>query len=243
MEEANILKKQSGIKKVADVVKDDAKATENEFIRNLREKFARPVNLVFAALGGFLVLVADYGVGRVMDAVWRVEPPEQVIKLNKELQNASGAIKGSADELKSLLNKINPAEVSDPVIKSQLGELEGKLGNLTQLVEKTSSQTDKVAAISEAPHQDWVRVRERSDKRVDGTPDLVLARGDGVQICEGLSPLGIAGMSTNGKALVKTEEHRLWVEPGQRISFKEDAHVDYMGLKDKKAQFKIHCPS
>jgi len=50
----------------------------------------------------------------------------------------------------------------------QLAELQQRLVGLTDLVQKTSKQTDKVANISQALREDWQRVQERTEGRVDG---------------------------------------------------------------------------
>ncbi|MEZ5490163.1 MAG: hypothetical protein R3F50_07570 [Gammaproteobacteria bacterium] len=45
---------------------------------------------------------------------------------------------------------------------------------LNQLVESTTSNTDKVATLSQTVQDDFVRLKSRSDGSIDSVPDLLL---------------------------------------------------------------------
>lgn len=228
-------------RRLKDVIKHDARETKSELGDRIRDTFSRPINLLFVAVGAMLVFVIDYGAEKAMDALFDSEPP-QVIQLDANLKSTSGELRQSASEIRALISSIDAQSITDLQLRGQFEDLQGRLSGLTELVQRASAQTDKVAAISEALRQDWERNRRRSDGRIDGVPDLVLGGGEAVSVCSGSASIGVVRVTAeDGTAHLKTNDWTYWVNPGQRVPLQGGGTLEFIGLKDEKAQLKVQC--
>lgn len=221
-------------------VSEDVASVKQAFSQRLREALTKPVTLVIAGLVFTLTIAAEYLISRVMDAIWEVDPPEEVVKLNSELHLASDELKKTSKDIASLVGRIDQSKIEDPQLREQLSGLDEKLFNLNELVVRTSSQTDKMATISEALREDWVRLKERAGQDIDTLPDIVLAVGEGAQLCNGLTPIGVTRIGSNW-ATVNLGGESKTMYSGARRTIGDDAWVDFIGPKNKKGLFKIHC--
>lgn len=229
-------------RRLTDVIKRDAKETGSELGGRIRNTFSRPINLLFVAFGAVLVFVIDYAAEKVIDALLQEEPP-QVVQLDEDLKSASGELRQSASEIRKLIADIDAQSITDVQLRSQFEDLQSRLSGLTELVQRASAQTDKVAAISEALRQDWERNRRLSEKRIDGVPDLILGSGEAVSVCNGQASVGVIRVTEgDGTAHLKTNDWTYWVNPGQRVPLAGGATLGFIGLKDGQAQMTVHCP-
>lgn len=218
----------------------DVANVKQAFSQRLRDALTKPVTLVIACLVFILTIGAEYLFSRIMDAIWEVDPPEEVVKLNSELHLASDELKKASRDIESLVGRINQSKIEDPQLREQLSGLDEKLFSLNELVVKTSAQTDKMATISEALREDWVRLKERAGQDIDTLPDIVLAVGEGAQLCNGLTPIGVTRIGNNW-ATVNLGGDSQTMYSGARRAIGDDAWVDFIGPKNKKGLFKIHC--
>jgi len=223
----------------AELPKDES-LTKKSFAERFKEALSKPVTLVIAALVFLSTISAEYVFSRVMDAIWEVEPSEEVIKLNTELQSTSGQLKSASKDLEHLILRIDQSKVEDPKLRDQLGQLDKKLVNLNELVKNASQKTDKVATISEALQDDWKRLKNKSDGNIDSLPDLTLGKGEGVQLCGGLASLGVTHLQ-NGNVWVTIVNKKKTLSTGARVALDDKSYVDYIGTKNKKALFKVNC--
>lgn len=229
-------------RRLKDVIKHDARETGSELGGKIRDVFSRPINLLFVAVGALLVFVIDYAAEKGMDSLLDVQPP-QVIELDAELKTTSGELRQSASEIRALIADIDAQEITDVQLRTQFENLQERLSGLTELVQRASTQTDKVAAISEALKADWERNRRLADGRIDGVPDLVLASGEAVAVCNGLASVGVVRVTADdGTAHLKANDWTYMVNPGQRVPLEGGATLGFIGLKDGQAQMKVQCP-
>ena len=229
-------------RRLKDVIRHDARETRSELGGRIRETFSRPINLLFIAVGATLVFVIDYSAEKVMDALLGVQPP-QVIELDEDLKTTSGELRQSASEIRALIADIDAQAITDVQLRAQFEGLQERLTGLTELVQRASVQTDKVAAISEALRDDWERNRRLADGRIDSVPDLVLAPGEAVTVCKGLASVGVVRITAdNGTAHLKSNDWTYMVNPGQRVPLDGGATLGFIGLKDGQAQMKVQCP-
>lgn len=225
---------------VKEAISQDAAIAKKNLAQRFREALTKPVTFMIAGLVFLFTIGAEYVFSRTMDALWEVEPPEEIVKLNTELQSSSGQLKETSRELEKLLSKIDTSRIEDPKLRAQLEQLDGKLLSLNELVKKTSEKTDKVATISESLQQDWSRVKSKSDGWIDGVPDLVLGIGEGVQLCDGLSTIGITQIQ-QGRVWLSLASKKKNLSSGSRMQLNDQAYVDFIGTKNNKALFKVHC--
>lgn len=218
----------------------DVANVKQAFSQRLRDALTKPVTLVIACLVFILTIGAEYLFSRIMDAIWEVDPPEEVVKLNSELHLASDELKKASRDIESLVGRINQSKIEDPQLREQLSGLDEKLFSLNELVVKTSAQTDKMATISEALREDWVRLKERAGQDIDTLPDIVLAVGEGAQLCNGLTPIGVTRIGNNW-ATVNLGGDSQTMYSGARRAIGDDAWIDLIGPKNRKGLFKIHC--
>jgi hypothetical protein len=142
-----------------------------------------------------------------------------------------------------LISEIDLHAISDDQVRQQFENLQGRLAGLTDIVQRASEQTDKVAAISEALREDWERNRRLADGRIDGIPDLVLGAGEAVSVCGGVASVGVVRVTQeDGTAHVKANDWTYWVNPGQRVPLEGGATLGFIGLKDGIAHLKVQCP-
>lgn len=234
---------EQGRRRFKDVVKQDAQATRSELGARIRDIVSRPVNLIFVAVGALLVVGINYATEKAIDAMLGDDPP-QVVQLDAELKSASADLQRSAGEIRALISEIDVAAWSDDQVREHFQDLQQRLSGLTEIVQRASAQTDKVAAISEALRQDWERNRRSSDGRIDGVPDLVLGAGEALSVCRGAATVGVIGVTPDdGTARVKTNDWTYWVNPGQRVPLEGGGVLGFIGLKDDKAQMTVQCPS
>lgn len=229
-------------KRLKDIIKHDAKETRSELGSKFRETLSRPINLVFIALGALLLLVINYAAEKTIDALLDTEPP-QMAQLDSDLKTTNDELQKSASEIRALISSIDTQSITDSQLRQQFDDLQSRLAGLTEIVQRASAQTDKVAAISEALHQQWERNRRQADGRVDGIPDLVLASGEAVSVCNGLASIGVIRVTdADGTAHLKTNDWTYWVNPGQRVPLVGGGTLGFIGLKDGNVQMKVQCP-
>jgi hypothetical protein len=234
----------SRTRRIAKTLREDAAATKDELWGKLTAVAGRPINLAFVVVGVLLYMTVEYVVVLAMDSLVGVDTPAQVEMLSADLQATSQDLQQSAEDIKALVAELDSAAATDPVLQGQLQELQQRLGGLTDLVEKTSVQTDKVASLSEDIRADWQRVQEATNGRIDGVPDLVLGVGEAVKVCDGQFTAGVLRTnSSTGQVEVQTSKRRRWFNVGQRVSFSENAYIDFLGLSGSIANFKLYCPN
>ena len=95
-------------------------------------------------------------------------------------------------------------------------------------------------AFSQRLREDWVRLKERAGQDIDTLPDIVLAVGEGAQLCNGLTPIGVTRIGNNW-ATVNLGGDSQTMYSGARRAIGDDAWVDFIGPKNKKGLFRIHC--
>lgn len=221
---------------------EDAAQVRKRFSQRFREALTRPVTLTIAAMVFILTIGAEYAFSRLMDAIWEVEPPEEITRLNTDVRAASDELKQASQDIAALLGRIDPDSISDPALSDQLSQLDQKLLGLNELVSRTSRQTEKVAAISESLRQDWLRLQEQRSNAIDSVPDLMLAVGEGAQLCNGLAAIGVTQLGSNWvQGRVRDRNYSL--SSGARQPLGEDAWVDFIGARHGQALFKVHCPA
>ena len=226
-------------KRIRDVIKEDARETKEELGTRLRATWSRPVYLLFIIGGAAIGLAVNNLARRFFDAM--LEEP-QVVRLDTDLQAASEELQESADEIKLLVAEIETRTAGDPALKSEFSVLQARLIGLTALVAKTSEQTEKVATISEALREDWKRNRQAVDRKIDSVPDLVLASGDAVRVCDGAATVGVIGTDAgDGTVQLKVKDWTYRVKPAQRVPLEGGASVDFIGLDGSNAQLQINC--
>ena len=164
-------------------------------------------------------------------------------QLDEGLKTASAELQASASEIRGLIAEIDVRSITNEPLRLQFENLQNRLTGLTEIMERASAQTDKVAAISEALRADWERNRRAGDGRVDGVPDLILAAGEAVSVCSGLASVGVVRVTAgDGTVHVKANDWTYWMNPGQRIPLDGGAALGFIGLKDDQAQMKVLCP-
>jgi methyl-accepting chemotaxis protein len=227
--------------RLKDIIRNDAKETQFELGRKTREILSRPINLLLVAFGALLLFVIDYAAEKTMDTLLDNEPP-QIAMLDNELRATNDELRKSASEIRTLISSIDSQSITDTQLRQQFDDLQSRLSGLTEIVERASAQTDKVAAISEALRQQWERNRRVADGRIDGVPDLVLAAGEAVSVCSGLATIGVIRVTAeDGTATLKTNDWTYWVNPGQRVPLMGGGTLGFIGLKDGNVQMKVQC--
>lgn len=225
---------------LTDVIRDDARKTTKELGARLRDKWNRPVYLVFIVVGATVGLAANHLMRRVLNAM--LDEP-QVVQLDSDLQMVSAELQESADEIKSVVADLGRRAAADPTLKKEFEVLQARLIGLTTLVEKTSAQTEKVAVISEALREDWQRNQQVVDRKLNSVPDLVLGNGDAVSVCNGLATVGIISSDpSTGTVQIKVKDWTYRVKPAQQVPLAGGATVDFIGLEGNNAQLQISCP-
>ena len=239
-EEDQAEESQTDRKTIRDVIREDARKTKEQLSSKVQATWKRPVYVLFVVVGAALGIAANNIARRVIDAM--LEQP-QVVQLDSDLQAASEELQESAEEIKTLVEQIESLSTADPALKNEFASLQERLIGLTELVEKTSAQTEKVAVISEALREDWQRNRQSGNRRIDSVPDVVLASGDAVRVCNGLASIGvIATDSSDGSAQIKVKDWTYRVQPAQRVPLEGGAAVDFIGLDGDNAQLNVNCP-
>jgi hypothetical protein len=225
-----------------DVIREDAQQTRSQLGDRIRDTLSRPINLLFVAVGAILVFGIDYAAEKAVDAMLDIDPP-QVVQLDTDLKSASAELQQSANEIRAMISEIDLQTITDEGVRQQFESLQSRLTGLTEIVERASAQTDKVAAISEALREDWERNRRLADGRVDSIPDLVLGAGEAVSVCSGMASVGVVKVTeADGTAHVKANDWTYWVNPGQRVPLEGGATLGFIGLKEGVAQMKVQCP-
>jgi len=238
----NIAKTDTGPSKIKEVLLEDAVVAKKDLLHRLSIALRKPVTHLIIGLTFTAAILAEYVISRAMDAIWEVQPPEEVLTLNSELHTASGELREASRELTTLAKRIDESKIEDPVLREQLSHLDKKLSGLNELVARTSDQTDKVAVISQALKEDWVRLKSREDRSIDGVPDLVLGNGEGVQLCNGLFSIGV-NSARQGLVWMTVAEKAVHLKSGGRVLLDDKSYVDFIGSKSGKSLFKVHCYS
>ena len=228
--------------KVAELLKEDAKNIKLTFRENFRRTIRQPITQLIAVLGMLFVFGLDYAVGRILSAVWEVDPPEEVVKLNHNMKNASNEIHNISKKLVELGAQMKQTLSKDPKLNRQFEALNTQLEKLQSAVAQSSSAAEKMAILSESLRADWLRLKESSRGVVDGVPDVILKEGEAVQVCDSLSTLGFL-LAYGSSARTMTVAGSRYLEPGQRVFLDKEkgAYVDFIGLSGKQAKYKINC--
>lgn len=111
---------------------------------------------------------------------------------------------------------------------------------LNELVENTSSNTDRVATLSQTLQEDYVRLKSRFDGNIDGVPDLLLEIGEAVQLCNGTTSFGVRQFQ-RGRVWYDLANSRDDAAAGSRIPIGDQGYVDFIGIRDNQAMFKVNC--
>ena len=221
------------------ITKDAEEAGKN-LLERFRTAITKPITMTIAAAVFLLTLGVEYAFSRVLDALWEVEPPEEIVRLNSELQSSTGQLRETSEELQSLVSRIDTSSIEDPRLREQLEQLNQRLLGFGELIDSTSANTNRVATLSQTLQDDYVRLKERSDGDIDSVPDLVLGGGEAVMLCNGLTAFGVRQMQ-QGRVWFNVADRRDDVQSGSRIQIGEQAYLDFMGVREGQAMFKVNC--
>ena len=145
-----------------------------------------------------LTVVVENLISRGMDTLWELEPPEEIVRLNKDLQASTSALNDSSKQLHELIASLSASTSGDDQLSAGLDELSTKLTEFDELLKQTSANTEKITTYSELLQQDYARLRSRSDGMIDGLPNLVLNPGEAVRLCGGSATFGIDTADEDG---------------------------------------------
>jgi|GEM_PF-3204184 len=221
-------------------LKKDAEEVGKSLIERIRTAITKPITMTIAAAVFVLTLGVEYGFSRIMDALWEVEPPEEIVRLNSELQSSTGQLRETSEDLQGLVSRIDTAAIEDPRLREQLEQLNQRLLGFSELVDSTSANSSRVATLSQTLQDDYVRLKERSDGNIDSVPDLMLSGGEAVMLCNGLTAFGVRQLQ-QGRVWYNVSDRRDDVVSGSRIQIGEQAYLDFMGVRDGQAMFKVNC--
>lgn len=218
----------------------DVEEAGKTLLERIRTAITRPITMTIAAVVFFLTLGIEYGFSRILDSMWEVEPPEEIVRLNNELQSSTGQLRATSEELQNIVSRIDSSTIEDPRLREQLQQLNERLLGFSELVDSTSANTSRVATLSQTLQEEYVRLRERSNGAIDSVPDLILGGGEAVMLCNGLTAFGVRQMQP-GRVWFNVADRRDDAMSGSRIQIGENAYLDFMGVRDSQATFKVHC--
>ena len=219
-------------------------ADKPNWVIRLKATIKQPQVIIFSGISVLFALSLEYGFSRAMDTLWEPETPEEVIRLNNSLQVASKEITDASQQITLLAKNIKRTSTDDPELKKQLVQLADQLNSLNAAVSQTSVSAGKFELLTDSMKSDWARINASSDGKVDAIPDVILAAGDGVQVCNGLSPLGFTRYELD-YAKISTIKGNSHVRPGKRIVIDKEtgAYIDYLGITNDLAKFMVNCGS
>jgi hypothetical protein len=220
----------------------DSAQSRPGFFQRFKTAIAKPITLFIAVLATILGVSFEYAFSRVLDTIWEAEPPEEIVRLNQDLQSSSDELKIASADLQSLISRVSLSTTDDPGIQAMLESLSERLSSLDGLITKASSNTEKAATLSKVLHDDYMRVKSISSGDIDGMPNLLLGVGEAVQVCNGLASFGISEIEEDGAIRYKLSEKSVRKTiAGNRIKISNNSHIDVLGIRNNQGMFKVAC--